>query len=67
MELYVLSVLSPGKNLPDSGGGMKKSDIYQRISGLALDQDIIHIHLRFYTEYGEKKESKETEQEVSGE
>ena len=53
VELYVLSVLSPGKNLPDSGGGMKKSDIYQRISGLALDQDIIHIHLRFYKNKGQ--------------
>ena len=53
MELYVLSVLSPGKNFPDTGRRMKKSDIYQRISGLALDQDIIHIHLRFYKNKGQ--------------
>ena len=53
MELYVLPVSCLGKNFPDTGRRMEKSDIHQGISGLTLDQDIIHIHLRFYKNKGQ--------------
>ena len=48
MELYVLLVSCLGKNFPDTGRRMEESDIHQRISGLTLDQDIIHIYLCFH-------------------
>ena len=48
VELYVLSVSCLGENFPDAGRRMEKSDIHQRISGLPLNQDIIHIHLCFH-------------------
>ena len=48
MELYVLLISCLGKNFPDTGRRMEKSDIHQGISGLTLDQDIIHIHLCFH-------------------
>ena len=48
MELYVLLISCLGKNFPDTRRRMEKSNIHQRISGLTLDQDIIHIHLCFH-------------------